>query len=45
MEFDSHKCVYEIISMGISMAMAISMAMSMAMAMAKKGNFNKTIMK
>jgi hypothetical protein len=41
MEFDSHKCVYEIISMGISMAMAISMAISMA----KKGNFNKTIMK
>jgi len=35
MEFDSHKCVYEIISMGISMAMS----------MAKKGNFNKTIMK
>jgi hypothetical protein len=41
MEFDSHKCVYEIISMGISMAMSMSMAISMA----KKGNFNKTIMK
>jgi hypothetical protein len=41
MEFDSHKCVYEIISMGISMAMSMSMGISMA----KKGNFNKTIMK